>query len=254
MVTHHGYIANGICGEAAADERLHGRSEFRLFNPTPHRTDVRMRVFFSDRTPVTLDPWPLDGFANRYLAVPQFAPQVFAAAGPWGMTLESTEPVLTDHILVAGLKGDTVSDRFAGGVSDVLAEPAAAKTWWFGDGLRLAFNPQTAPIPYNEFEWYHLLNPGPRDADIVVTRFYGPGDETTQRLTLAAERVMLLDNFDTAPPNRGHGIRFSGTEPIVVQSTRLIYSLHGLGEWGAQIHTPRPGRASATATIDQPHA
>jgi hypothetical protein len=37
------------------------------------------------------------------------------------------------------------------------------------------------------------------------------------------------------------GIRFISDQPVVVESERIIYGLHGLDEWGANIHCQRPG-------------
>ncbi len=234
-------IANGICRTATAENALHGRSELRVFNPGELAAEVAMCIHYADRPPTHLRPWTLAPHANRYIAIPQLDPPAFADVGPWGMTITATAPVLTDHILIAGVRGDGEDLRYAGGVADVLAKPVLARTWHFADGLRLLFEPERAPLPYNEFEWYHLLNPGPHDARVTMTCIYDADTRTSRDLLLPARRVTLIDNIDTAIPNRGHGIRFDSDQPLLIESTRLIHGLHGLREWGAHIHTPRPG-------------
>lgn len=240
-MSHVTHIANGICRAPTRDSALHGRSELRVFNPGDAAAEIAMRVYYADRPPTDLRPWTLGPHANRYIAIPQLDPDAFTDVGPWGMTITAAALVLTDHILVAGLCGDSEDVRYAGGVADVLARPTLAQTWHFADGLRLLFDPDRAPLPHNQFEWYHLLNPGPRDATVVMTCIYDADTRTRRELLLPARRVMLIDNLDTARPNRGHGIRFDSDQPLLIESTRMIHDLRGLAQWGAQIHTPRPG-------------
>ncbi|MCC7146573.1 MAG: hypothetical protein IT443_09015 [Phycisphaeraceae bacterium] len=235
------YIANGICRKATADNPLHGWSEMRVFNTQPKPVTVKMRVYYADRPPADIPSLKLKEMGCQYLAIPKLHEPAFAEVGPWGMRLTCENPLVTDHILIAGIKGKHEEIRFAGGVSDTLAQSRLARLWYFGDGLQLKFDPAQAPLPFNEFEWYHLLNPNPTDSQVRMQCFYDDDKREEYRLDVAAQRVLLVDNRPLVRANRGFGIRFVCTQPMAISSTRLIYGLNSMDEWGAQIHTPRPG-------------
>ncbi|MCK4374232.1 MAG: hypothetical protein KAX19_02850, partial [Candidatus Brocadiae bacterium] len=109
------------------------------------------------------------------------------------------------------------------------------------DGLALVHDPETAPFPFNEFEWYHVLNPNMQDARVTMKCYYGDGTRETYDYTVGAERVHWIDNYRMVKPNNPFGIRFVSDQPIVVESERFIYGLHSMEEWGAHVHCPRPG-------------
>lgn len=240
------YVANGLCREADAKDLRYGRSEFRLWNPTGRRTAVRMTVFFADQAPVELAELELGPYANPYLPVPHKWPNVLTGCGAWGMELVSDAPILADHILIAGLKGRESQERFAGGVADVLAK-APARVWYFGDGLVLRFDPAKAPLPFNEFEWWHILNPGMVEAEVAIHCFYSDGSRDTLRYRVPGQRVVMVDNWGLVKANNAFGMRVDSTEPVVVEAERMICGLNSREEWGAHIHTPRPGVAGALA-------
>lgn len=246
------YVANGLCRSADAGDPRYGWSEFRLWNPAERTTAVRMTVFFAARPPTPLPPLELGPYANPYLSIPRQWPEVFTGCGEWGMELASDHPILADHILVAGLQGRQQQERFAGGVADVLAK-APARRWYFGDGLVLRFDPAKAPLPFNEFEWWHILNPGPRDAQVAIECFYGNAGRDTLRYTVPAQRVLMIDNWQLVRPNNAFGMRVESSQPVVVEAERMICGLHSREEWGAHIHTPRPGLPGPLAGVDAPN-
>lgn len=236
------YIANGLCHEPTADDPRRGQSEMRFFNPCDAQTSVRMTVYYTDRPPTDLPALHLPPKANPYWALPEKYPDAFTDCGPWGMRLVSDQFIMVDHILIAGVKGRTEDIRYAGGVADVLARPDLSHHWLFGDGLLLKLNPDgPAHQPHSQFEWYHLLNPSAADAAVTMTCYYGDGSRDQFQYTIPAERVLLIDNHNLIKPNNAFGLVFVSTQPIVAEGTRLIRGHRSLDEWGAQIHTPRPG-------------
>ncbi|MCC7204244.1 MAG: hypothetical protein IT441_04140 [Phycisphaeraceae bacterium] len=237
------YIANGLCRQPTEEDARRGYSEFRFFNPSDRAARIELRVYYPDRPPCDLPAWELEAWGNRYVAFPEHYAEATTDVGPWGMRVRSSERVMVDHILIAGMAGRAENLRFAGGVSDVLAKEGLSRRWVFGDGLKLEFDPAKAPLPFNEFEWFHLLNPGASEATVTMTCVYDATTRDTFELAVPAERVLMFDNREMARKNLGHGVLFESTSPVVIESTRLIYGLQGVEEWGAQIHTPRPGAA-----------
>jgi hypothetical protein len=52
----------------------------------------------------------------------------------------------------------------------------------------------------------------------------------------------MFDNYEMSTTDTiAYGIRFISDQPVIVESERIIYGLHGLDEWGANIHCQRPG-------------
>lgn len=239
------FIANGLCRQPTDGDARRGFSEFRFFNPSDRAARVELRIYYADRPPCDLPTWELPAWGNRYAALPEHYPMATTDVGPWGMRVRSSERVLVDHILIAGMAGRTENLRFAGGVSDVLAKNELSRQWIFGDGLKLEFDPAKAPLPFNEFEWFHLLNPGTTDAKVTMTCVYDQATRDRFEFVVPAERVLMFDNRDKARKNLGHGVLLASTQPLLIESTRLIYGLHGIDEWGAQVHTPRPGAAGS---------
>ena len=235
------YIANGFCREATADDPRRGFSELRFWNPTPWDSTVRMTVYYADKPPADLPPSTIKAGGNPLLVFPQDHPEFFRNVGPWGMRLVSDTPLIVDHICGCGRQGPPENVKFSGGVNDSLAQSRLARLWYFGDGLALAWEPDKAPFPFNEFEWYHILNPSKQDAHVAMKCYYARGPEETYAYTVGAERVLLIDNYGMVQTNNPFGIRFVSDVPIVVESERFIYGLHGTEEWGAHVHCPRPG-------------
>jgi len=235
------YIANGFCRDAHDVADPHGMSELRFWNPTPWETGVRMTVYYSDAPPRRLPDLTIPSEGNPLLVFPQHHTEFFRNVGPWGMKLVSDTVLMLDHICVCGRKAPDDNVRFAGGVVDSLAHNRLSRLWYFGDGLRLTWDPDNAPWPFNEFEWYNILNPGGRGAQVRMRCYYGDGSRETHEFTVGAERVLLIDNLPLVKTNNPFGIRFVSDEPIAVESTRFIYGLHSMEEWGATVHCHRPG-------------
>jgi len=256
------YICNGFCKSPTLHDRRRGFSELRFWNPTALETTVRMRVYFSDRPPEDLAEITIPPYENPLLVFPFHNEAVFAEAGPWGMRLVSESLIMADHILVAGdaAKGDPLKgadvpsvqllggffgppDRtqYAGGVGDCLIRSRLARAWYFSDGIIIKTDPERPPFPFSEFEWYHILNPGPREAKVQMHRYVSGGRHDMIEYAVAAERVLLISNYDPKASTVAYGIRFESTEPVCIESERFIYSYKGLDDWGSHIHCQRPG-------------
>lgn len=238
------YIANGYSRNATEQDRRYGRGELRIFNPTQFDTSVYVKVYFENKPPVDLPAHELDAHSNKLLLViPKKFPEIFNDVGAWGARIVSDVPVIVDHILGGGIASPQPNDtRFRGGVSDQLAQTRTSSVWYFGDGFRLHYaEPDKAPYPFNEIEWYHILNPNKRDADVTMHCLYGEDRVDVFTFRVNAERVKLISNEDIVRPNIPYGIKFTSNEPVVIQSERLIYGLHSKDEWGMHMHTARPG-------------
>lgn len=256
------YIANGFCKSPTDGDKRRGMSELRFWNPTPWETTVKMRVYYADRPAVDLPAMTIGPYANPLLVFPQDDTEALAEVGPWGIRVVSDTLLMADHILLAGyaaegdpMKGadlttvDLVSGyrgppervKFAGGVGDCLMKSRLAKVWYFSDGIIIKTDPQRAAFPFSEFEWYHILNPGPREAVLEMHRYHGGESHDVLNYHVGAERVLLISNYDPSLPTDAYGIRFVSSEPVCIESERFIYGLHGIDEWGAHLHCQRPG-------------
>ncbi|KPK83371.1 MAG: hypothetical protein AMJ81_08425 [Phycisphaerae bacterium SM23_33] len=235
------YISNGFCKEPAADDPRRGMSELRIFNPMPWETTVRMTVYYADKGPAQIPEFTIRPEGNPLMLFPKDHPELFSNCGPGGMRIVSDTTLIIDHILIAGRQGPPENLRFSGGVSDSLAKQRLSRLWYFADGLALVWQADSAPWPFNEFEWYHVLDPTARDAHVTMKCYYPDRTRQTYEYTVPAERVRLIDNCQMVKTNNAFGIRFASDGPIVVESERFIYGLHSMEEWGAHIHCPRPG-------------
>jgi hypothetical protein len=238
------YIANGFCKSATPEDKRRGDSELRIWNPMPWETTLRMRVYYADRPPADLPEIKIGPYANPLLVFPRQHPKVFTDVGPWGMRLVSDTILITDHILGGvGHEGPADNVKYQGGCNDSLAKSRLSTVWYFGDGIVLQWDPEKAPFPFNEFEWYHILNPGKREAAIQMHRYHEDGSHDVRHYTVGAERVLMIEDFEPKPPpfTDSFGIRFVSTERVCIESERFIYGLHGIEEWGANLHCTRQG-------------
>jgi hypothetical protein len=256
------YISNGFCLTPTAEDRRRGFDEVRLWNPTPYENKVELRAYFADRDPVDLKALVVKPYGNPLMMFPNRDREIFTDVGPWGMRLVSDHVLLGDHILLAGhaaagdpLRGAEVSQvqltaglfgppertQYAGGVGDCMLRTRLSKVWYFSDGIIIKTNPEKPSFPFSEFEWYHFLNPGPREATVRMHRYLGNGGHDVLEYAVGAERVLLVSNYDPDAPGVDYGIRFECSEPVAIECERLIYSYAGLDAWGSHIHCQRPG-------------
>lgn len=247
------YIANGFCRRADAVDRREGFSELRIFNPLPSPVELRMKLFYADRPPVDLPPFRVAGYGNPLLVFPD-SPwekmpyrEYFENCGAWGMRIVSETPLIMDHYLSAGIQGPPDKIKYRGGVADTLAIPRLSRLWYFSDGIKIVQpDLSTAPFPFNEYEWYHILNPNPDPARIRVQMFRWDGRREEETLVVPPERVLFYDNFDRFDSTIGFGMRFISDRPIALAAERMIYG-ENLDDWGAYIHCSRP---AAPAPLD----
>ena len=240
-MAHVSYIANGFCMKAKQPGDLFGMCELRFWNPMPQPTTARMTVYYSDKPPVELPPYEIGAEKNPLLVFPGDYPEQFEDCGPWGMKIESGTVLLGDHILSAGRQGPPDNVKYRGGVGDIQLQTRLSKLWYFSDGIRLIWEPANAPFPFDEFEWYHILNPNKADAHVTMKCVLPDDGSREFEHTVPAERLLLFDDFEEFSTTVDFGIEFRSDQPIVVESERIIYGLHGLDEWGAYIHCQRPG-------------
>ncbi len=236
------YIANGYAKTPTESDKRYGKGEMRFFNPSERRAKIDIEVHFEAKPPVSLKTLTIDPLSNGILLIfPATFPEVFTDAGPWGMKIVSDEPMIVDHFSSAGVMKDADDFRFRGGVSNVLGQPRASRLWYFGDGILIDTNPAKGSFPWDEIEWYHTLNPGPRPAEVKMHCYYHDGNRETFTYTVAPERVMKFSNDGLVNPGIGYGIKFVSSEPVVIQSERLILGSSSVDEWGMHYHNPRPG-------------
>ena len=255
------YIGNGFIHTPTEKDPRYGAGEIRLFNPTKYDTKVNITVYYEDKPPAHIPEFVVKAEGVPLIAVPymsfsavHFPDELFDNCGAWGAKIVSDTILIVDYIHCPGQlsekeKGQPWPEtrwqgenaRFNGGCGDTLAATRLAKLWYFADGNRIRYDdPSKAPFPFNESEWYHILNPNKRETTVDMMCLYEDGTRDTFSYKLGAERVMIIDNFDLVKP-LSYGIKFISKEPVVVQSERFIYGLRSIGEWGLRFHEARPG-------------
>lgn len=240
---HESYVSSGICKKPLAQGDLAGSTRVVLCNPMDLACQVEMTVYFQDREPHTCEPIEVGPQRNALLVMPDVAPAVFEDCGFWGARFVSTRPVIVD--LVDGLSYHHADDTFQGGCTNFLGTHLHPQ-WYFADGLWLEWkrfhqgDTSKAPFPFNEIEYYHFLNPGPRDAKVDMTLQYRNLEHTTFHLAVPAHRVYVWCNYEKIPYNQPYGVKVVSTEPISTSSTRYIYGLNGFEEWGLHTHCGMP--------------
>jgi hypothetical protein len=190
----------------------------------------------------------------RSLVFPGQAPEFFPESGVYGAKIVSDEFITVDHILCAGVepppwgeKPKTVmqiwfsAPKYMGGVTDHLAVPRPSKQWIFGDGFWIVQNPDKPGFPFNETEWYHVLNPSRHRADVRMRCYYSDGTTGEFSYAVEGERVLWIDNEKLVKPTNVYGLHFDATEPVVVMAERFIKGVRSTEEWGMHLHCPRPG-------------
>jgi len=249
------YIANGFAKLPAPKDRRYGFNEIRFYNPTLHDSEIEITLYYSDQSPRKYPKQRLIARNNKLLLVfPDHNPDFFPESGAWGMRIVSDMVLVVDHIMAAGIepppygeKGKTAvqmffnAEKYMGGVADVLAVSHLAKLWYFGDGFWITQNPEKPSFPFNETEWYHILNPGKHRANITMHCHYSDGSHDKFNHTVEAERVKIIDNEGLVKPHNVYGLHFESSEPILVQAERFIRGINSIEEWGMHIHNVRPG-------------
>jgi len=254
-MAHISYYSNGFARQPTVANRRFGMGEIRFYNPTLHDTNIDVTLYYEDRPPRAFPRQKLASHSNKLLLVfPNQAPELFPESGVYGAKIVSDEFITVDHILCAGIepppltaKPKTVMEiwfaapKYMGGVTDHLAVPRPSKQWVFGDGFWIVQNPDKPGFPFNETEWYHILNPSPHRADIVMRCFYSDGSRGEFRYVVDGERVLLIDNENLVKPMNVFGLHFESTVPVVVMAERFIRGVRSIDEWGMHLHCPRPG-------------
>lgn len=243
------YACNGFCHTPSADDPRYGIVEVVLYNPTPRPAEVRMKVYFEDRPPVTIaEPVHVKAETNALLVMPDMDPALFTNCGHWGAQYESTTPLLINSICLDGLEHPNPSYR--GGVQSVMGTRLDT-LWHYADGVFLDWvayyngDMSKAPFPFNELEHYYFLNPNPAPAHIKMTLQYRNLEHVTLDFTAPAERLLKWSTFEKLPPCEPFGVKIESDQPIATSYVRYIYGLKGLDEWGMHVHfalagTPGP--------------
>jgi hypothetical protein len=249
------FFSNGFARQATVRNRRFGMGEIRFYNPTPHDTNIDVTLYYEDRPPRAYPGQFLPARCNRLLLVfPDQNPGFFPDSGVYGMRILSDELLIVDHILAAGVEPPPLTDRpkttmetwfsaprYMGGVADHLAVAAPSRLWCFGDGFWIVQDPDKPGFPFNEVEWYHVLNPGAHRADLTMRCFYSDGTRGGHRFSVDGERVLLIENQGLVKPTNTYGLHFESTEPVVVMAERFITGVRSTEEWGMHLHCPRPG-------------
>ena len=252
------YYSNGFAREPTVQNRRFGMGEIRFYNPTLHDTNIDVTLFYENQPPRQYPRQTLKARCNKLLLVfPSQNPTYFPESGVYGAKIVSDEFITVDHILAAGVEPPPLSDKpktvmqiwfsapkYMGGVTDHLAVPRPARMWYFGDGFWIVQNPDKPGFPFNECEWYHILNPGKHRAEVLMHCYYSDGTYGKHLFAVEGERVLLIENEGLVKPTNVYGLHFESSEPIVVMGERFIKGVRSTEEWGMQLHCPRPGVAA----------
>jgi len=233
------YLSSGYCHEAAANDPRHGIAELVLYNPLPAPCAATVTAYFQERAPHTLPPVQVQPETNALLILPRDAPAIFTDCGFWGARVASVTPLVVNGIDGVNV---TVGGPMFSGACTTFRGTKLHHEWHYPDGLWLEWNKHykgdlsKAPFPFNELEHYHFLNPHPRDAHVEMTLRFTQHEQTTLRFAVPAERVLVWDNLDKVPFNRGYGVKIVADQPISTSAVRYIYGLRGVDEWGMHVH------------------
>jgi hypothetical protein len=241
------YLTNGFAKTATPDDRRVGRSQLRIYNPTNVANDVKMIVYFDNRPPAELTRFTLKPNHNdQIFSIPRDFPDFFAGSEVWAARIESTQPVIALNVLAGGIiapNGDLwMGDpRYKGANVVNHSTRHLDKQWFFGDGLVLKGEKETDTQRFNEYEWYHVLNPNPRDAEVKMHCYYPNGESDVLTFTVKAERVRMIITKDLVRPNVPHAVEYTSSEPIAVSAERIIYDFKDTQDWGAWLHANHDG-------------
>jgi hypothetical protein len=233
------YLSSGFTHSPTKEDRRRGGGELVLYNPTPEPCEATMTVYFADREPEILPPTQVKPETNALVVMPGLAPEVFTDCGFWGAKVLSTTPLMLNFI--DGIRVVVDRPKFRGGCTNFHGTKLHQE-WHFPDGLWLEWNKyydgdlSKAPWPFNELEYYHFLNPNPRDVEIEMTLQYRNLEPATMHFTVKAERVFAWDNLDKVPYNQPYAVKVLSSDPISASAVRYIYGLRGLDEWGMTVH------------------
>lgn len=241
------YISNGVAIVPTAQDRRVGRGQLRVYNPMAVKNDVTITVYFNNRPPVELTKFTMQPNQNNYMvSIPKDFPGVFDGSEAWGARITGTAPLMTLFVLSAGViapKGDLWfgDPRYKGGNTGMSGTSTLSKTWFFSDGLVLQWDEQKPGQLFNEYEWYHVLNPNPRETTVTMKCNYVNGEADTFTFTVGAERVRIIDNQKLVRPNVAHSVKFISAEPVVVSAERYILDFAQTNDWGAWVHANHEG-------------
>jgi hypothetical protein len=233
------YLASGFTHAATKEDPRNGGGELVLYNPTCEPSEATMTVYLANREPAMLSPVAVKPETNALVVMPGLAPEVFTDCGFWGAKVLSTTPLMLNFI--DGIRIVVEKPRFRGGCTNFHGTKLH-KEWHFPDGLWLEwykyYNGDTskAPFPFNELEYYHFLNPNPRDAQVEMTLQFRRLEPKTLHFTVNAERVFVWNNLEKVPYNEPYAVKIVSSEPISASAVRYIYGLCGFEEWGMTVH------------------
>lgn len=224
------YISAGIQKDANAGGQLFGGFEVFLYNPTWTPCDTRMTIYFEDREPFVLpEPIHVPPKWSFLQTSRNTAREVLHNVGFWGAKYESNVPLIPILIFATG----GWSTPLSGGVTHFLATDLHT-LWYFPNGVwRTCAAPAEAdnpllPPPFNEFEIYYFLNPGPREAEVTMTLQYRELEHVTLNFKVAAERLFTWNCYGQVAENQPYGVKVTATEPISTCAVRYLYDPAGI--------------------------
>lgn len=234
------YYASGFCHTPTVEDPWKGVPEIILYNPTPEPCTATMKLYFPDRSPVTLDPCSVKPETNALVVFPNYNPALLTDCGYFGFKIESTTPLIPNYINI-GPQLTHPAPQYSGGCCNFHATKLHTE-WHFPDGLWLEWNKalngqvEKAPFPFNEMEHYYFLNPNPADIELDMRLRFRDIDDMHFHFTVGAERLLVWENIDKVPYNKGYGVKVTSSGPMTCSSLRFIYGLRGFHEWGMNIH------------------
>ncbi len=255
------YSANGFSHVPTEEDRRYGFFDYIFWNPHLYKVKVDITIYYEKKSPVKMESFELEPESiDKKIVFPQDYPNLVVDGGSVGAKIVTNALIFVETIMSAGelgshaktLRTDEGDNRiFRGGVADMLAEPRTCNLWYFADGYLIQKDQpyesggdvEESKASFSEIEWYHVLNPNKRDAEVTMQCFYLDRTRDSFSYKVGAERVLMFDNYNLVKPNLRYGIKFISTEPVVVQCERLIHDLSksGRDDWGMATHTPRPG-------------
>jgi hypothetical protein len=238
------YMSSGFCHTPQPNDPHSGSTEMTLYNPSSQPVEALITAYFSVRPPFQFQPVFLEARKNITLNFPEFSPEIFENCGFWGARIACKHPLILNTL--SGSRIQAQKPFFSGGWTS-FPGTKLDKTWRFPDGLWLEWykfyngDLSKSPWPFNECEDYLILNPTPEDARVELKIMYHHREHDGLIIHIPAERIFVWNNMDKVGFKENYTIKVVSNQPVTASAVRYIYGLHGIDEWGIQVHNAMLG-------------
>jgi hypothetical protein len=212
----HDYVYDEESGHASMGHLL-------IFNLNPQDAQVTATVYFEDREPESFElvahagmstetnyeKWPVQRNSRFALQIESDIPVVCQSTNGWNNSLN-------DYSTSAQTRSPHGVRECA---KSYMSIHRLDQDWYVADCLIIDNLEQ---IWVRESEWALLLNPGDKDARVMMTLYYAADDKQEIQVELPARRLCSLYMDQRARRNVHYGVHFHSDQPIAAQWLRTV--------------------------------